>query len=850
MMTERPLMLRFALIICLAAGWAGTSLAQDPATTEPAIGEIAPAVSETPPEPIPVPPPPQETKIDYPAWERVARRAEQALEAGRASDQALQALRSELVTWRELLSKAKAENTIRINTLKTQISTLGPPPTEGGTEPAILTERRAELTVQLDELEAPVKAAGLAHTRANALITEIDNTIRSRQTDELFALGPTPLNPANWPKAVSDLTSTLRLTWAGITSSWSTETQRAALRKDLPLTLLLAVLALVLLTRGRTWVIRLGAGVRSHAEGAAEGVWSFLLSLGQVAAPLAGVYALVEALHAAGILGLRAQLIADALPVVGLCFFAARWLGNRVFGTASVPWAVLDIPGGARAEGRYEAAMLGLLFGVSILLSRLSAYETYSPGTFAVLSFPLIVGAGLLLIRLGRILQKHGSGRAIGEEGGTFRSRTMALSGRLLMLVGFAAPVAAAIGYGKLADQITFPSALTLALVAALAVFHRFFVDLYAFIAGKDESEASEALVPVLVSFVLTVLSLPVLALIWGARITDLTELWTRAQEGVTIGETVISPSDFVMFLVIFTVGYTATRLVQGMLKNTILPRTKIDLGGRNAITSGVGYVGIFLAALAAITSAGLNLSSLAIVFGALSVGIGFGLQNIVSNFVSGIILLIERPISEGDWIEAGGHMGYVRDISVRSTRIETFDRTDVVVPNSDLISGVVTNYTRGNLLGRVIVPVGVAYGTDTRKVEAILREVAEAHPLVTINPPPNVVFQGFGADSLDFEIRAILKDVNYILSAKSDMNHEIARRFTEEGIEIPFAQRDIWLRNPEVLTGAKPKKPKAAKKTGPAEVQPQTTEAAAREALDETDIAETYGYGQEDKDD
>ena len=759
---------------------------------------------------------------DYAAWQITAERAEESIERGRASNVALEELRAEIVGWRESLLAAQSTNSSRIATLRTQIEALGPVP-ESGNESEEIAARRAELNGQLARLQAPVLAAEEAFTRANGIISEIDRIIRERQTDALLTLGPSPLNPVLWGRGLRELGATVTELVAEVSEAWANPSQREATTKDLPVILLLTAVGLVLIMRGRRWATRLGVRLYDRWNSGKD-VWGFLVSLTQVALPLVGLFVLTEALFATGLIGLKGSEIVSALPIWGATLLGARWLAGRLF-PARMSAPPLAVQPERRGEARSYTTLLAVLMVLQGVIGLLSEVGDFSDETVVVLSFPIIVMTALVLFRLGQFLTGQMTTHA--EEGGDvgYRNRVVRVLSRGAMLVSVVAPVAAAIGFTAAANALIYPFVLMLALLSAVLLLQKLVSDIYALVTHSPDGQA-DALIPVLIGFLLTLAALPFLALIWGARVADLTEIWARFREGFSLGGTRISPTDFLAFVLIFTFGYALTRLVQGALRTSVLPKTKIDPGGQNAIVVGLGYVGIFVAALVAITSAGIDLSSIAIVAGALSVGIGFGLQTIVSNFVSGIILLIERPISEGDWIEVGGQQGYVRDISVRSTRIETFDRTDVIVPNADLVSGTVTNFTRGNTVGRVIVPVGVAYGSDTRRVEAILREIAEAHPMVLAQPAPAVLFQGFGADSMDFEIRAILRDVNWMMAVKSEMNHQIVKRFAEEEIEIPFAQRDVWIRNPEALReGGGAAKPETGSPSRPAaEAQTEQT--------------------------
>ncbi|QCP86187.1 mechanosensitive ion channel family protein [Cereibacter sphaeroides] len=772
---------------CLACA-ALHSFAPAPALAQGILGPAASADELAPP--------------DYKQWEKTATRAEREIADRETDSVAYEAMRGYLVEWRDTFLRAQGINASRIASVRGQIDALGPAPAEGATEPDDIAQRRKDLTEQLAELRAPVVSAEEAYQRADGLIREIDRVVRERQTQELLRIWPMPLNPANWPAAAGEVSTLAVDLWNEGATRLASERARATARDNLPAILGLLAVGLLLIARGRALMERLTQTLQDQASARGRKVGSLLVSLGQIVAPVAGVMAVSHAIKLSAMAGPRTTLVVEVLPAVSLILYAAGWLAGRVFPKNDLQTSPLNLSEDRRREGRFHTAMFGVVMALDALRTVALPPARVGEAATSVMAFPFIVVAGLLLFRIGQLMLASVRNDLSDDEPSSFRNSVIDLLGRGTIAIGVIAPLLALPGYIAAATALVYPAGLTLGLIGVLFVLQTLVVDLYG-LATRNEDGGRDALLPVLIGFLLALALVPLLALVWGARVADLTEIWARFREGYQVGSTRISPTSFLLLAIVFSIGYGITRLLQGALKSQILPKTRLDQGGRNAVVSGVGYLGIILAALVAVNSAGLDLSNLAIVAGALSVGIGFGLQNIVGNFVSGIILLIERPVSEGDWIEVGGVQGTVKSISVRSTRIQTFDRTDVIVPNQDLVAGQVTNWTRYNMTGRLIVPVGVAYGSDTRHVERVLREIAEAQPLAILNPPPSIVFMGFTQEFLSFEIRVILRDVNFSLSVRSDINHMIAKRFAEEGIGLTHMPRDIWpAPEPEVENG------------------------------------------------
>jgi small-conductance mechanosensitive channel len=265
----------------------------------------------------------------------------------------------------------------------------------------------------------------------------------------------------------------------------------------------------------------------------------------------------------------------------------------------------------------------------------------------------------------------------------------------------------------------------------------------------------------------------------------------------VTINQTPITPASLIVFTLIVLASVFVTRFFTRVVIDRILKKFNLKDGIRYTLRRLTEYTCILIGIIVAFQFVGIDLSGLTVIFGLLSVGIGFGLQNVTANFVAGLVLLFERPIKIGDRITIGDVEGDVEEISMRATKIRTLNNISIIVPNLQFTSSNIVNWSYGDLRVRLDIDVGVSYGSDLDLVLKSLKEVASEHPKVLKTPEPDVLHRGFGDSSWNMRLRLWIDNPKGHHQISSDINCAIVRKFKEKGIEIPFPQRDLHVRSP-----------------------------------------------------
>lgn len=712
-------------------------------------------------------------------------------------------MRDRLASDRDSAQALADKGTIETRLTRSEIDALGPAPKSGESEPPALAAKRQQLEDQLGVQMLPVLRWREAQARAATLVDELDVRSAAMTRARLLTHGYSPLDPRLWHGALVEAGRALTI-GAGRVAEVRARLGTAAVAG-------LALLAAVLLAAPPLLFYRVWNRVRIKVEGRiimAAHLWRKLgLALAVDAASLL-VFIVVLALVIAGMSLTLAPLVgtkavgafAGSILAASLLLAFAQWLGRSVLLSPIRELRLIRFAPEPAAQALVLVRMLGLVLTLEAVMEVSEEAGAIGASSASLLSSILLIAGCWLLSRLAGLVRSGARARrpdANPQEAQRARMDFATPISRVMAGFALLSALTALAGYIMLAREIFSDLLMSLAVVTIAIYFHRAVKLVLRALADGPMRPYRRVLhfIPMVSGLALTLGVMLLVALIWGYRVQQVSDAIVALRTGVKFGSVNLSAGDVVKFAVVFGLGFMLTRWLQGFLRLAILPEFGMDKGVQSALVTALGYAGILIAALAAIASTGLDLTSLAFVAGALSVGIGFGLQSVVENFTSGILLLIERPVREGDWIEVGENEGIVRKIAVRSTRIETFDGHYIIIPNSQLISSAVKNVTFTGSVARVLVEIGVAYGSDYEKVREILQDIALKDPRIVDEPAASVWLTGFGDSAVNFRLACWIDSAMNTGSTRSDLHFRVASRFAEEGIEIPFPQRDIHIR-------------------------------------------------------
>lgn len=694
----------------------------------------------------------------------------------------------------------------RIDDIQARLTELGEPPAEGQpAESASVTEERARLKSARAEVNALTGQAEDLSIQAKELSDRISNIRRALFTSRLFE--HTDINSGVLEEALQSFSADAQRVQRSITSWLVFVIKFKAVPLAIAVVLSMVLASLILFIEYRLFgrINRRDPAIEdpSYLSRFSVAFFSTILPSLALSFFLASTYFLLDTFNV-----LRSDIspiVASVFGLIGLVFFVTA-ISRAVLAPAAPKWRLVKLSNKGARDLSIAIFLMALVNGLDYVLSVIS--ETYSsPVVLTVMkSFTSSVVVGLLLYVvsfLRPVLSETEDPAAQGRPWPRAVSMTLRVVGAVLIL-------AAAIGYVGLARFLATQIVLTGAVVATMYIgilsgkaisapnqfgetrVGQFIARRFRLSAvGLDQSGIAAGL---FIYVFALVTGIPLILISWGFQPRDL-QLWLfNLFTEINVGTIRISIFGILGGLLLFAGGLMVTRWFQKWLDGNVMARSHVDGGVRNSVKTGVGYLGTGIAGIIGISAAGIDLSSLALVAGALSLGIGFGLQNIVSNFVSGLILLVERPFKVGDHVITGVNEGIVKRISVRATEIETFRRQAIIVPNSELINAPLGNWTHRNKMQRSEVPVSVAYDTDPQEVIDLLLDVVNERDDVLRNPEPHVEFLRFGASSLDFELRFHLADMGEGLHVRNEVRMEILRRFRARGIVMPYPHQDVLL--------------------------------------------------------
>ncbi|MDO1584393.1 mechanosensitive ion channel family protein [Rhizobium oryzicola] len=751
--------------------------------------------------------------------------------ASNAEDFQLAELKAQADDLAGQVDKSIAELRQRVEQIQARLKEIGEPPAQGQPpEATVVTEERKKLQSEKAAITASVTEASQVSTAVKTLSNNITEKRRRLFSDTL--LKHTELSPAVFAdagQAFLDEVEAFRITIAGW-AKFAWKFKKLSLLAALILSVGSGLLFLAGGHRlfGRLMKRNLADENPLYTARLSYAFWSMIVETLSLTAFLITTFFFLLSFNV---------LRPDVTPIVGAIFgfiwlvYFVEKLTEALLSPRYPAWRLMRLSNSGAKELRWFVLSLAVLNGLDFVLGRISESLNSPVSITIVKSLTLAVLQGSILIAISflkPVMNDNKDPEAPGRHWPRFFPS-------LLRVMGIALIFAVMTGYVGLARFFSTQIVLTGAVIVTMyigilsgksvgkqgafakTVAGRFLVERHKL--GEvtlDQIGLAAGLGIYAVAFIFGV---PLILLTWGFQIQDIQSAAYRLFTQISIGNINISLVGILVGVLFFLAGYVVTRWTQGWIDRNVMARSQVDPGVRNSVKTGIGYLGVGFAVVVGVSAAGINLSSLALVASALSVGIGFGLQNIVSNFVSGLILLVERPFKVGDHVVTGATEGIVKRISVRATEIETFRKQSIIVPNSDLINAAVGNWTHRNRIQRSEVQVSVSYDSDPQRVMDLLLDIINQVPQVLRNPEPHVEFLRFGGSSLDFEMRFHLADMSDGMTVRNNVRIEILKRFREEGIEIPYPHQDVNISGPirAMLVPREPETPKERAAEAPA---------------------------------